>query len=60
VNNNYVNPIRNLQKKNWEYQLRGVQEPRWSNFLHRKLFFPHVVSCDEIALREILLLDVLS
>jgi hypothetical protein len=35
----------------------GVLEPRWSNLLREKPFFSHVVSCDELALREILLLE---
>jgi hypothetical protein len=35
----------------------GVLEPRWSNLFREKLGFPHVVSFDEIAPREILLLE---
>jgi hypothetical protein len=31
--------------------------PQWSNLLHEKPFFSHVVSSDEIAPREILLLE---
>jgi hypothetical protein len=31
--------------------------PRWSNLLREKPVFPHVVSSDEIAPREILLLE---
>jgi hypothetical protein len=31
----------------------GVLEPCWSNLLHKNRFFPHMVSCNEIAPQKI-------